>query len=967
MSQLLRPAMIALFSIAVACLLVATNQDASATADQQTGRPEQTVLNLDPVADGAIPRTIGDNYLSPVTEANQPFTHMLLRWEAFEPISDTLTLEVRVSTDNQTWSNWGPVLEDPDLWMPQDGNEAYWSQVIYAGEAARFWQVRTVIQPAPDGRLPVLRKIDVNTVDARFGNMAPQSDTAGTTRGAALTGVSKPGVISRSSWGCPDGQGSRVSPAYYSVNHMIVHHTADSNYLGGGEQSWADRVRAIWSFHTYTRGWGDVGYNYLIDPNGVIYEGRSGGDDAVAFHDTSNYGSMGVVLIGTYASVTPSADAQDSLVELLAWKGDQKGIDPLGRSYYYGCDISNYCNPYNAGAVVANIAGHRHVTPGHTTCPGDTVVNLLPSIRNRVKSRMDSGGNPSQPDNGDLLIDELEEDTFAYSDANWYEASCGYGGHTFYTYATDNADESTNSATWRPNISTTGYYRVFAYIPQGCGLGSPPYATTKAKYRIHTGNGDFTREVDHNTAEEWVDLGVYLFNQGTDGAVELDDLTGEPYSEQRVIFFDSIKWVPEQQSSAELLNVTYDRTTVAAGEVLKVTFTVRNRGEVPIYGQSPEAGTLPNGQYDTINGYTYDEQECFLGYNGQNYPAYPKETDRFRVMLGPVERTVPCDANVGDYPWRWGINGVLQPGETRDIIGYIRFREPGSVTLQAGLVQEYVNYHAQEVARTTITVTSEKLTPVPSSYAAGVQPLAHVYTLGAIPDNLLARTRNPLSIARGTYVGSFPWSGTTIAWGDGGPLGQSDGFIVEQTRVFLAPSTGTYTFQTSSDDGSWLWVDGQAVVVNHGLHSATDATGSISLEAGPHVLAFKYFDRTGLATAGYALKQPGAEEFTTPQDWTGGGATQVGSIFVTNPDLMVAADDLGGSGVSYIRYSWDGNTWVDSSDDLLRLGRLVNGSYRLRYQAVDHAGNTSAVQELAFTVNTNLEIEQLYLPIVNKQ
>ncbi len=1008
--QILRLSILAGFSITLAFVLAANTHNTLAMADQETGRPEQTILVVAPDENEEEPalRSIGNTYLSPVMEANQPFTHMLLRWEAQAPVTNTITIEVRVSVDNQSWSDWGPVLEDPDLWVPQDGDQVYWSQVIHAGDDARFWQIRAVLHLLPDGTLPDLRRIEVNTVDARFGPADADRDTetdvpvdpppdpadpdrdtdtdtgvpidtrldladpdqntdteASLSNVAELAQVGKPSVISRTAWGNPDGQGSRVRPVYYPVSHMVVHHTADANSLRGSEQRWSDRVRAIWSFHTFTRGWGDVGYNFLIDPNGVIYEGRSGGDDAVAFHDTGNYGSMGVVVIGTYTNVAPSPASQDSLVTLLAWKAAQKGIDPLGRSYYYGCDISQYCRPYNRGAVVANIAGHRHVTPVHTTCPGDQFVNLLPAIRNRVQNRIQAGGFiPGQPDNGDLLIDELE-DTFARSQANWYSASCGYGGHTFYTYATDNPQESTNRATWRPTIPASGRYRIFAHIPQGCGLGTAPYATRQATYRIHSAAGDFQRVVDHNTAEEWVDLGVYEFRQGTAGAVELDDLTGEPFSQRRVIFFDSVKWVPEQNTaSAELLNVAYERTTIAVGEVLKVTFTVRNAGDVPIHGQIPQAGTFPDGTFNVPNGYVYDEGECFLGATGQDYPIYAKETDRFRILLGATDRTLACDGDTGGYPWRWGLNGTLEPGEERDIVGYVRFRQPGSVTLQAGIIQEYVGYHVQNAAIQTITITPETMAPVAISYDAQFQPLAHVYTLGAIPDNLLARTRNPLSITRGEYVGSFAWDGSTLDWGDGGPLGLADNFVVEQTRLFFAPHAGEYVFRTTSDDGSWLWVNGESVVVNHGLHSTTDVTGTMTLEAGLHVLSFKYFERTGLATAGYAVQLPGSSTFMTPPPGIVDDTPRIGSIFTGTPDLTLAADDLGGSGVALLRYSWDGQTWIENPGQMLRLGRLVDGRYHLRYQAVDQAGNESPIYELQFSVNSNASLFQVYLPLV---
>ena len=83
-----------------------------------------------------------------------------------------------------------------------------------------------------------------------------------------------------------------------------------------------------------------------------------------------------------------------------------------------------------------------------------------------------------------------------------------------------------------------------------------------------------------------------------------------------------------------------------------------------------------------------------------------------------------------------------------------------------------------------------------------LNPAAQVYRLGSIPDNFLARTANPLSIPRGANIGSFAWHGEPIDWGSGGPLGLTDQFLIEQTRVFLAPVDGDYTFRTTTDDGS---------------------------------------------------------------------------------------------------------------------------------------------------------------------
>jgi len=960
---------IGVLAVVVALSLGYSQRNAAASLTSQAGLPQQVIL--DPRTSGIGLQTNG--YLSPITEAAQPFTHILLRWEATDVATDTLHLEVRASLDNKTWSEWVEAGIDPDLWSPNDGMDVTWSHIMYAGEGARFWQVRATFAAGPDGTLPTLKQIDVNTVDGRFAKTDP-TELANAQSAIDLASLAKPPFITRTGWGNPDGQWSRVPPAYYPARHIIIHHTVYPNSLTSSERNWGDRIRAIWALHTFTRGWGDIGYNFLITPDGTIWEGRAGGDDAVGFHDTGNYGSMGVAMDGTYSSVMPSNAAQDSLIRLLAWKTNQKGIDPLGRSYYYGCDISQYCA--TPGAVLPNISGHRHVAnhpPGYTSCPGDALFAALPSIRSRVKQRLDNSAAQIRPDDGDLVIDSLET-SFARSNATWYAASCGYGGHTFYTFATNDPTDSTNSATWRPTIPKTGRYQVYAHVPQGCGLATPPYATQQARYRIVHAEGTATATIDHNAADEWVSLGTYRFNAGNNGAVELYDLTNEPFSLRRVMFFDAVKWVDvSDRTDLELVEVRYGdgspNQTLAAGELLKVSFTIRNRGEKTVLGQEPQAPTLADGTIPPENGYVYDEAECFAGAPNTEYPIYPKETGRIRVTLGATNRTPRCGEETSGYPWRWGITGPLAAGEQREIIGYVRFNQPGQVTLQAGVVEEYVQYHAQGAARTTITVLPERNAPVVARYNEDMQPLAQIYRMGFLPDNLLARTRNPVSIVRGEFVGSFAWDGRFLDWGNNGPLNISDGFIVEQTRIFRAPVDGTYTFRTTSDDGSWLWVDGKLVVNNGGLHEIRSETGEVFLRAGVYSLSFKHFERTGRAAAGYDVRLPGSSTFTIIRDALS-DARREGLTFRETPELVFAADDQGGSGIARWEYSINESQWIEANEPVLRLGRWVNGSYTVRYRVTDQVGNTSPIEELRFTVDTRpieppaVREHTVFLPLV---
>ena len=188
----------------------------------------------------------------------------------------------------------------------------------------------------------------------------------------------KPVITSRTEWGCPDGQGNpRSTPNYTTVTHLIVHHTAGSNT----SSDWAAVVRSIWNFHIFTNGWSDVGYNYLIDPNGVIYEGRAGGDNVVGAHfSCQNGGTMGVSLLGTFTTVQPTTTALTSLKEVLSWKADQRNIDPAVASYHAGMREN-----------LANISGHRDgnglaQSCGATECPGEMLYPLLPGIRSEVRN-----------------------------------------------------------------------------------------------------------------------------------------------------------------------------------------------------------------------------------------------------------------------------------------------------------------------------------------------------------------------------------------------------------------------------------------------------------------------------------------------------------------------------------------------------------------------------------------------------
>ncbi len=195
---------------------------------------------------------------------------------------------------------------------------------------------------------------------------------------------SKFAIVTRTEWGCPDGQDSpRGEPSYTTVTHIVLHHTATSN----DAPRWDAVVRSIWNFHVFANSWKDIGYNYLIDPDGIIYEGRAGGDDVVGAHFIcANQHTMGVALIGTFNTTEPSVSALNALENLLAWKCDQSGIDPIGSSWH---PQTRLILNHILGHLDGNPAPPESVAcPGFTQCPGEKLYDLLPEIRKRVKERM---------------------------------------------------------------------------------------------------------------------------------------------------------------------------------------------------------------------------------------------------------------------------------------------------------------------------------------------------------------------------------------------------------------------------------------------------------------------------------------------------------------------------------------------------------------------------------------------------
>lgn len=296
------------------------------------------------------------------------------------------------------WGPWRPLIEDG----AQASGE--WGSALIAADDADAYQIRGLPEEA---RRP--RAVAINTTDGR-------PVTVGSVRSGSAAAI--PNCLSRADWGADeslrfDDEGNEVwPPEFFDAQVMTVHHTATQN----DDPDPAATVRAIYRYHAVDRGWGDIGYQYLIDEQGRTYEGRwsgsassscvtEGGDGRDFAHETTadearmvtaahtggyNSGNLGVALLGEFTThpVTggePKPTAVDALEGVLAELSTRHGIDPEA--------VVTYRNPHpssDATKTVHTISGHRDWVA--TECPGENLYEDLPEIRSRVADRMEGSG-----------------------------------------------------------------------------------------------------------------------------------------------------------------------------------------------------------------------------------------------------------------------------------------------------------------------------------------------------------------------------------------------------------------------------------------------------------------------------------------------------------------------------------------------------------------------------------------------
>lgn len=335
-----------------------------------------------------IPDGIGSEGVPwPVSfQADFAFQGIAPHWDSVE--IPGAGIELSLSTDGVAWTEPVWVMESSDG-GPPDRQGRRFGRMVPANWAS-FVRYRTFNSQGDEASLPGLT---FSYFDASNGPTMLEA-----AQPALTPSLAQPPIISRAAWGADeglrfDGQGQEIWPVeYQAVEHVVVHHTDTTNFedpvLG---------LRLIYYYHAVTRGWGDLGYNYVVDFMGNVYEGRVGGEAAVGGHAFQyNWGSAGIATMGRYFDEPMTPEMRSGLTWITAWAC--RSLDPLATPPFQ--DISS----------LPTICAHRDVNA--TSCPGDAMYDDVRVLREGVRDVLAGTVAPPPPSSGfqpgDLVVTSAE-------------------------------------------------------------------------------------------------------------------------------------------------------------------------------------------------------------------------------------------------------------------------------------------------------------------------------------------------------------------------------------------------------------------------------------------------------------------------------------------------------------------------------------------------------------------------------
>ena len=280
------------------------------------------------------------------------------------------SVQFRTRSLGGRWSAWeaaAPEAEDqPDATTVERAKTARW-------RVGNPWWV------GPSNRIEYRLRGTVTKLRAFFVWSPSQGVPARTLKKAGA-----PAIIPRTGWKADETIRRGDSSFAPALRLALVHHTAGANGYTAAQSPAI--VKAIQLYHVKGNGWNDIGYNFLVDRFGQVFEGRYGGieQNVVGAHaEGFNTGSVGVAVLGEYSSLAVAQRARDSLAALLAWRLDIAHVDPATTLSFVSGGNARF--PTGLPVFLRTVSGHRDT--GFTDCPGNALYGLLTQLAGDVSRR----------------------------------------------------------------------------------------------------------------------------------------------------------------------------------------------------------------------------------------------------------------------------------------------------------------------------------------------------------------------------------------------------------------------------------------------------------------------------------------------------------------------------------------------------------------------------------------------------
>ncbi len=294
-----------------------------------------------------------------------------------------VTVQLRTKNATGRWSGWTPLEQEDAQATPSSGGA-----VEFRGGTAPYWTddaygVEVIVQSAAG---PAPRDVQLQLIDpgASAADAKPGAPEATDQANAAMA---MPAIYSRAQWGADESL-MRWDVQYApTIQAATVHHTADRNTYAAADVPAI--MRSIYAYHSVSLGWGDIGYNVVVDKFGRAWEGRSGGlaSTVIGAHAGGfNVGTFGISMLGNYDVVDTTPAMVDTVAAVVGWKLSLYGVDPNGRTTL--TSKGGGTSRYAAGVpvTVPTIFAHRDV--GSTACPGAYGYKRMGEIRSLAAAKM---------------------------------------------------------------------------------------------------------------------------------------------------------------------------------------------------------------------------------------------------------------------------------------------------------------------------------------------------------------------------------------------------------------------------------------------------------------------------------------------------------------------------------------------------------------------------------------------------